>query len=443
MNKIVSAFTMLYRYLKYWYLLNSKDKLSEDKIAQYQFKKIKKLIDYAWNNVPFYREYWQKNNFTPDHFKGISDIVKIPTITKTDIIDNQLLFVSSKVDVKSLTNVKTGGTTGMPSSFYLDKSRAQIKEFVFVLNELKRAGVSLFSKLASFRGKRVDDSLIEKQIYWQKGNIFDGMIFSSFHLSDETIAIYHEELLRYKPTFIKAYPSAITVFCRLVKRHNLSKLPQLKGVICSSENLYTWQRNLVEEVLGVPVFSHYGHSEKAVFAGECEVSNKMHFSPFYGYTEFLNAEGKACNDGEKGEVVVTGFDQEAFPFIRYKTNDFVECSTEKCKCNRNFKMANKILGRLSDFIVDKNGAYRVFTCSDEMFYGLENIINAYQYVQNIPGEIILRVEGSGITNGVLEQLESGWSKDFSDFAIRVEKVQSIERTAAGKFRYLIQNIELK
>lgn len=197
------------------------------------------------------------------------------------------------------------------------------------------------------------------------------------------------------------------------------------------------------KVLGVKIFSHYGHAEKSVFAGECEYTENMHFSPFYGYTETINNQGFDCGfHGEIGEVIVTGFNQEYFPFIRYKTEDIVEYSNKKCKCKRNFQIATKIIATKNDFVIDGDKNIRVFTRGYRLFWGIEDYIEAYQFIQNSLGELILKIEGKKFNENIEEKIIDKWPNFFPDFVLKIERVEKIERTARGKFLYLVQNLKL-
>ena len=50
-------------------MLKKTGKFSQEKISDLQFQKLKYLIDYCWNNIPGYRNHWEKGEFHPDKFK--------------------------------------------------------------------------------------------------------------------------------------------------------------------------------------------------------------------------------------------------------------------------------------------------------------------------------------------------------------------------------------
>ena len=56
-------------------------------------------------------------------------------------------------------------------------------------------------------------------------------------------------------------------------------------------------------------------------------------------------------DGEKGELVFTSLDKEAFPLLRYRTRDICVLSRKKCSCGRTFIKMAKPMGRSDDMLI--------------------------------------------------------------------------------------------
>ena len=95
---------------------------SKEKIEEFQDKKLKRLISYAYENVPYYRRVFKANNITPDDIKKQEDLIKIPPLTKETVrkhgFDN---LVSSNFLEKRRYLGRTGGSTGEPLRFWRDK----------------------------------------------------------------------------------------------------------------------------------------------------------------------------------------------------------------------------------------------------------------------------------------------------------------------------------
>lgn len=437
--KITYLFSSLVTYFQQKKLSNQLGKLSDSQIELIQFENLRQIVNYAWENVPFYRDYWKMVDFHPSNFKSLADIYKIPMIDRNDIIRKLDDFIPTDYDKSKLSLVTTGGTSGMPMKFYIDNYIARAKEIAFLNTVYKSfADYSVFDKVAIFRGLRVDNKLIKDKCFWKWSWTKRGMVFSSFHLTQENFSYYIKKLREYNPLIIKAYPSAIVELCILMKENGEAPLKSLRKVICSSENIYEWQRELVRKTLGVEIFSLYGHSEKCVLGFQIERS-KMMFHPLYGFTEFLLSDNQKAKSGDCAEVIVTGFDHNYFPIIRYRTNDFVKVYESNSSARM---IADHIIGREQDFVIDRNKNKIQFTNQDEPFWDIDGVI-AYQYVQNKEGELILNIQTNDKYDGNNDELIlSEIHKIFIEFSVEIQHVDNIEKTSRGKFKYLVQNLNI-
>ena len=414
-----------------------------DEIESYQLRELKRLIDFAWEHIPFYRRYWEHHGFTPEQFQRLQDFSLIPCIDKEIVRANYRDMVPRNYDRGRLEQVTSGGTTGLPLSFYINQAIAHGRELVhqpWTYWHVCRYKLGI-DKVVILRGSRVDERLIQQGIYWKRslGYRGRGLLLSSFHLTEATYKSYMHEIRKESPKFIVAYPSSLTIICTMMKKHNEAPLIGLRGAICSSEMVYEWQRQLVREILGVEIYSFYGHSEKTVSAIP-DSQHRMLFEPSYGYVEFLDEKFKPVNTvGEIAQVVSTGFQNDYMPFIRYQTSDYV------CVDNHPplgfTHVAKEIIGRAQDFVYDKDGNRLPFTCSDEVFWNIDGII-AYQYLQREVGRLLIHLEvDNSFINESIQNIQIEAEHMFYNCDVEVLIVDRIERTSSGKFRYFVQTIK--
>jgi len=411
---------------------------SEEQHKEYQTMKVKELIKYSYENVPYYNRLFKENSINPEEIKELSDLKKIPYLTKEIIRENDESLISKQYKKKKLNYVTTGGSTGIPMGFYQDKHTDWELEWAHIANLWSRIGYDIEKsyKMVILRGN------IPKTGEYEY--IGKNLILSSFNLIEENMEAYLKRIVNFEPDFIQAYPSTITLLSNYIIENKLDiSIKNLKALICSSENLYDFQRKQLEQAFNTRIFSFYGHTEHSCLAGECEKSNCYHLQSEYGYTELINQSGKdVINEDEPGEIVCTGFNNYSFPFIRYRTGDIAINSNEKCSCGRNYKLIKKIQGREQDYFIDITGSKITLTCSDDALWCVKDKIWLYQYVQNEPGKIILFIQ---------PRIEFTYEdkfcvlKDFERFYPRFHLelcfTDHISRTKAGKFRYLIQNIK--
>ncbi len=266
-------------------------------------------------------------------------------------------------------------------------------------------------------------------------------------MTDDNLWRYIDKIREFMPDFIAGYPSAVSVLANFMLQNRVGPFRNLKAVLCGSENLYPNLRDLLAKAFGCRIFSWYGHTERAVLAGECEAGTRYHIFPEYGMVELIGKDGRPITDaGQIGEVVATGLNNFAFPLIRYRTSDLASYSSESCSCGRAYPLLARVEGRLQEFIVTSDG--REVTLTSLVFaqhFKAFSRIRQMQIVQDKAGVIKVRIarlgEYSPGDEAELRRVMLGTVNGRLE--IDFDYVDEIERTAAGKHRFLIQRLPVK
>jgi len=447
----ISKYTqLLLRYLQYYpkylttnRLLNPSRFNTDEKIQQFQLKRLKEVNHYAYKYVPYYQRAFDEIGFRPDEFRTLQDLKKIPFLTKQIIRENRENLISSEFPKKYLKVVKTGGTTGMPLEFLLDNRYATLTEMVYLRHMWKRVDYQPRDRCIVLREDNVD-GIVEGKRYWKRDLLTNWLVMSAFHLNADTFYIFYKKIQSYKPKFILAFPSNAYLLAKYIKANNLDPIPSLKAVICASENLYDWQRKEMTEIYLARIFSYYGHSEKCILAAESSRSESFEFYPTYGYVELINNEGKDCtSENEIGEIVATGFNNFASPFIRYKTDDLGTYITKKGTDHPHWFNIKKIEGRTQDFLIDRDHVPKTYMHIDRPFWTIREKVYAYQYIQDEPGKVRLHIHSkNGLDQKEIAEVMETFHKTYFKFDLEIKQVDHIPRSKSGKFRYLVQNIKM-
>ncbi len=163
-----------------------------------------------------------------------------------------------------------------------------------------RVGYRFTDRCVVLRGGYIIGSA-KNGVYWKKTLGGRWLLMSSHHMTEETLPAYIDRIRRFKPRFIQGYPpSTAVILARYMREHGIEPISTVKAVLCGSENLYPWQRDLLTEVFGCRVFSWYGNSEQTVLAGECEESTHYHIFPEYGIVELIGRDGRPVRGGPGG-----------------------------------------------------------------------------------------------------------------------------------------------
>jgi len=436
-----------YRYSKtFWETYNFLQKSqwwSKEKLEEYQMQQLRRLLHHAYENVPYYRRLFNEIGMNPYKFKDSRDLRKIPYLTK-DIIRNNLSDLLARNYPKSkIESVTTGGTTGMPLMFYQEKVASESREYSFIFSLWKRVGFNIGDKRVIIR--RPVSKKIRSKKFWEYNPVERALVLSSLNMTVEFLPKYLSLIREFQPDFLHVYPSVITILAKFMKNRNIKPFKNLKAILCSSENLYLWQRNLLEEVFQCQVFSWYGQAEKVVLAGECESNTDYHIFPEYGITEIVDKENNLVSkENDVGEIVATGFNNYVLPLIRYKTEDIAIYRGQSCNCGRNYPLLKRVIGRKQQYFVDKNGSLISFIWADKPLWNFIERINAYQYVQDLPGKVLLKIAvHSKLLPSDIEIIKKNFLDLYTNFDIEIKFVKDILKTKGGKFKYLVQNVPIK
>jgi phenylacetate-CoA ligase len=422
-------------YLEWIRFLKKSEKWDKKRIEEYQLEKIKEITVYAYENIPGYRELYDKAGVNPYKIRSFEDFREFPVVTKEMIRDNLDKF-SKKI--RGSKYVTTGGSTGIPFGFYRDKI-AFARELASKAYQYYRIGWKEGDRQLVLRGLVIPSPNHIK--YYPR---FNELRCSSYFLTPDWMWLYYKKALEFKPKWLKCYPSSGYIFAKFLKENNL-KIPSIKGVLCASENLYDFQKQLLKEVFNCRVFSHYGHYEMAVLAGFCEFTDYYHVLPQYGFAELLDKNGKPVTKaGEMGEIVATSFIMKATPFIRYRTLDLAVLKGWRCSlCKRPYQLWTKIEGRMQEFIITKNNRYISMTAIN-MHDDIFDHIKQFQFFQDKKGEVVFRfIPKPSCTPEIVEDMKKRLLiKLGSDVDLFMQKVKNIPLTPRGKYRFLIQKLKL-
>lgn len=408
---------------------------------EYQMQQLNKLLIHAYQSVPYYTKVFDERGLKPSNIQNLNDLKLLPYLTKQTVIDNFEDLVATNIPKNQRYYATTGGTTGNQLKFYIHRNLSSQLEWAFMFAQWNRVGYDYkTSKRIVLR-----NNILPKDKLWVYNKLDNSLIFDPYNLSDNNLRKIVDKMNEVKIDFIHTYPSAITILCEYIRKTNHCLTYKPKAVLASSENIYSGQREFVEKYLGARFFSWYGHSEQLILAGECEHSSKYHIFSEYGITELVDKDNNIVTECNiKGELVGTGFINYIMPFIRYKTDDWAEYSSEKeCKCKRNYKKLKSVDGRwLQEMIVSKSGNLISITALN-MHSDVFDNVKQFQFYQDTKGLCVFNVVRD--TNykesdekRIFLELKKKLGEDI-DLQICYKDV--IPKAKSGKYRFLDQKLK--
>ncbi len=427
-------------YLKTYTLLRQSRWWSQEELAAYQAEALSRLLDHAYENVPYYRRVFNDRGLVPEDIQTPDDLRLLPFLSREDLQANLPDLKARNYPESAFEYVTTGGSTGIPVGFYYEKGASRAREWAFMKTQWDRVGYRFADKCVVLRGYIVGSS--RNAVYWKKTLFGRWLLMSSHHMTEETLPAYIQEIRRFKPGFIQAYPSTATMLARYMVEHGIEPFPTVKAILCGSENLYPWQRDLLTRAFECRVFSWYGNSEQTVLAGECEESTLYHIFPEYGIVELIGRDGQPVEEpGVMGEVVATNLTNYVCPLIRYRTMDLATAAEGTCTCGRQYPLLERVEGRLQEFIVTKNRRLISMTSVNTHSDVFDNVMQ-FQFYQERAGEVLLRIVrkpgyNDQDTEYILRELEKKFEGDVD---VTISFVTEIPRTRRGKYQFLVQEL---
>lgn len=407
---------------------------SESEIAAYQLQQLREVLRHAGAHSPFYARRFREAGFDPWAMSDLSELAACPYLTKSDLATH-LEDMATSQSARSRLYITTGGSTGMPVGFYLQRGVSRPKEQAFLEAQWRRGGYFEGARLVVMRGavtSRTSEGAISSYDATR-----DWLMLSSYHLTERRLPEYLDEVSRFRPDVLHAYPSAALQLAELLARSGRRWPVPLRCVLAGSERLTAPQKRMLEDVFSCRVYAWYGHAERVVLAGAGRSSDLLYFWPTYGYVEF----GPPDDEGLR-EVIGTSFHNLVLPLIRYRTGDYVRVHDPAAAGSEfSWPAVEAVEGREQEFLVTATGrriSLTAFNMHDDSF----DEIYALQFFQSEPGRAELRyVAGPAFRPDRLGRIESVLrTKLGDDFEVSLRQVDEIEKTARGKGRWLVSTL---
>ncbi|MEP7257494.1 MAG: hypothetical protein ABI687_03885 [Flavitalea sp.] len=197
----------------------------------------------------------------------------------------------------------------------------------------------------------------------------NALYLSSYQLSKSNIHKYAALLEKFKPRAICAFPSSVFALANLLDEAGIRI--NIPLVFTSSETLYPFQRQRIENSFSGKIADWYGNAERSVSLAQ-EEDGYYRELPVYSNNEFL----------ENG-VISTSLINRSFPLIRYYVDDTFEKAFTHGKEDCGIAIRS-VEGRVDDVVILPDGTQ------------VGRLGVAFQGVNNLRYAQIVQEEKSGI-----------------------------------------------
>ena len=413
--------------------------LSPQELEEVRFGKLRELLVHAYQNIPFYKERFDRAGFIPEKIQSVDDFKVLPLLSKAEIKEN-LDKMTWRNCPGGLQRYNTGGSSGEPLIFYFDKRRQAWDKAARMLTH-RWWGADVGDRELYLWGSPVEANR-QDQIKELRDKLTNELLISAFEISKQSVPGIYETIKKFKPKSLFGYPSTIDLFVRMAQEQDLDLLSlKISMVFSTAELLFDHQRDSISKALGgIPVADCYGSREGGFVSHQCKEGHYHIMDPNY-VVEYIK-DSQTVPDGQDGEIVLTHLDAWGMPLIRYQTGDVAQKGMDGCACGRGFSTMKEIRGRTTDFVVTPDGRWQHALSVIYIVRDIEGV-DKFKIIQHKLEEIEVLVEilpEIYPENGDQRIIEGIKKRMGESVQVRVEHHDSIPHDASGKYRYVVSKV---
>ena len=421
-------------------LLRTSDTWTRERIRAHQDTEVARLAEHAYRTTRYYRRVFDERGLEPGDIRGISDLPKLPVLTKQDIRSNFDDLLSTAVDRSRLQGIRTSGSTGAPLALVTTREALAFKWAVWWRHR-ERFGVHRGAAHVKFVTKPVVRPTRRRPPYW-RWNLAERRqaVIPMQQVVPTKVAAITAFLDEHPFEFYSGYPSILHSLASIATESDITLSNGPRITFSGAERMFADQQADIERFTGGAVSQVYGFNEGAGNAAMCEESH-LHEDFEFGYLECVDSELDATTGLTRGRVIATGFSNLALPLIRYDVGDagIWQPDDYRCPCGRGTRVLDSIVGRWEDYVVTPDGhrARRL----GEIFLHMPGI-RRFQLVQSSPDAVLLRLEVrpgfAAEHEDLLRRRVATWISP--SLSVGFEYVDVIEPSAGGKYQRIVNTI---
>lgn len=410
--------------------------LTLKELKSLQKKRYQSFIRFAMEHSIYY----QNSLKAIENVEDIEQIGALPIVNKETLRSYIETIVAQTKEPLEVS--KTGGTTGKSLEVKYFARNTQ-ERFAFLDDFRSRFGYELGKKTAWFSGKSLLNSKdIRKHRFWKTDVLHHVRYYSTFHIKNDYLKYYVEDLIKYQPEYFVGFPSTILEIAKYGLAHGYQYPKDVtKAIFPTAETITIEMRKTIESFFQTKMYDQYASSEGAPFIFECTQGN-LHLELQSGVFEVLDENDQPALSGR---LVVTSFTTEGTPLIRYDIGDSITLADENevCHCGNHNPLVKEILGRIDDYIYSpETGKINLGNISNTLKD--TSGIKSFQVIQDSLDvlDIYLIIDEHQYNQSSARTFIKNWRDRVGEqMELNLHYVEDIPVEASGKFRIVKNNIK--
>lgn len=362
--------------------------INRDTIGKMQLEKLNALLKREKERSGFYKD-------LPERLSSLDELPSLPFTSEEDLAQHAgRMLLCSQSEIHRVISDATSGTTGTAKRVYYTKQDCEntVGLFMAGLGELvfpdSTVMICMPFSHAFCLGELISDAI---------GRLGARPLKTGVGKSFGALARIIEAE---QPDVFVGFPVHLLSILRSCGAGSL-KRALVSGDACPGSVTAA-----CEEILGTPLFPHYGSREMALGgAVTCTAHEGMHLRENHVIAEIIDKNGNVLPPGQFGELVITTIGMEAMPLIRYRTGDYTRIFPNQCSCGSRTLRLDK---------VSRPGSSRMEELDNRLF-SLPGLID---YSVTDRGKITALTDGTVTDNDILRLI--GAAADIRCRRIRPE-----------------------
>ena len=417
--------------------LQESEKLAPQELRALQETRLKELLLHCADHVPAYAGL-DRAAIEADPFAALQSI---PPLDKKTFRTDPDSFIALNVPASSLIPNKSGGSTGSPVHFFMD--RQQVEQY----EAARWRGLSWYGITNGSRSVMVWGSSIELSPEARKAHdredkwLKNREVMSAYELNENDGQKYIDYLNSYKPEYLYGYSTALTAFAKAIEKAGKEKLKiRLKAIVTTSETLFPWQAEYLNKVFDCPIGNEYGARDAGILAYSCPCGG-MHITAENAILEVLDPKTlQPLPEGSDGILAITDLTNRVQPRLRYMVGDTGTLLPGKCSCGRTLPLMKAPEGREDALLVAEGGRLVHGNFANQIIRDYP-AVNGFQLIQHTPQTATLKLAGDPAVIPA-DKIVSLISANLPGVKIETEFVDAIAPAPSGKIRYSIREFDL-
>ncbi len=411
---------------------------SADRLREHQFEQLSQLIEYSYQNVPYYRQLFDHCGIVPHSPLSEEQWRSIPLLERHHVQQrgDELIGYPTPPSHGDAVPKTTSGSTGSP----LTVTRTALSGLFWSAITLRDHLWHRRDFAAKMGFLRYADPDVAEPPDGRNAPDWGVPANQVFNTGPSARLAIHSDLkqqvawlLREEPDYLLTYPSNLEALADYFEVNGL-KLDRLRQVRTLSEAFAPELRQRCQDVFDAPLVDMYSTQEVGYIALQCPDREHYHVQSEDVLVEVLDENNNPCAPGQIGRVVVTSLHNYGTILLRFDVGDYAEVG-EPCACGRGLPVLNRILGRVRNMVTYPDGTRCWLNFVTLKHCRKEIPVQQVQMIQTSLNDLEVRIVAErSLTSAEEQSLQEMIHKDFKHpFSLTFTYHDQLLRDPSGKF----------